>query len=71
MAKIQDSIKAKVVEAVAHTLEDALQSRYSDSNDRLKSALFNIDEPILTEVVCAGRDCMVDETKLARLILLE
>lgn len=32
MAKRQDKIKAKVVETVAETVEDAVQTRYSDSS---------------------------------------
>lgn len=54
MAKIHEKIKAEVVENVAETFEDGLQSSYSDSNEGLKSAMFNIIEQALTEVVRAG-----------------
>lgn len=36
MAKIHNKIKVKVVETVTDTFEDAIQPRYSDSNEGLK-----------------------------------
>lgn len=51
MAKIQKRVKAKVVKTVVETFKDALQLRYSVSNDGLQSAVFNIVRNALTEFV--------------------
>lgn len=52
--QIHDKFEAKVGKIIADTFEDALYSRYLDSNERLKLAIFNIVEHALTEVVHAG-----------------
>lgn len=64
-------IKARVVETVVETCEDTLQSIYCDSNEPLKSAMFNIVEHALKEVVCAGGNRVFEEIQFAHLMQSE
>lgn len=45
MAKVNEKIKAKVVETVAETFEDAIQTSYFDSNEGLKLEMHNQKRP--------------------------
>lgn len=67
MVKIQDKIKTKVVENVAETIGDDIQTSKFESNEGLRSAMFRIVDLTLTEVVYAGRGQVLDEIQLAHL----
>lgn len=68
IAKVQDKNNAKVVKTVADTFKDTTQTSYSDSDEAMRSVMFNIVEHTFTAVVCADQDCMFDKIHLDLLV---
>lgn len=65
MAKVHDKIQAEIVEAVAETFENVIQTSYLDSNERLKSVMYNVLEHALIDLVRTGRGRIFLKIRLA------
>lgn len=64
-------VKAKVVETLLQTFEDAPQLSHSDSNDGRNWTMVKIVEYSLTDVRHVGRDCVFEKFQWASFVQLK
>lgn len=68
LIKCTNTLQSQIVKTVGFTFDDALQASYFESNNGFKSAMFNVVNQVLGEVVRSRRAPILYKTEMHSLV---